>query len=140
MHRSDVAVSDTVAAPGVSSNPRRRRRSIARLAAATTASAIAAAGLAGPALAAHPLHAKPAAKSHAAMPTSYDFTTLDNPGDPTFNQLLGINTSGEIAGYFGSGQAGHPNEAYLIGAPYTSFAAADYPGAVQTQVTGINNA
>ena len=34
--------------------------------------------------------------------------------DPTFNQLLGINNEGRIAGYFGSGAANHPNKGYTI--------------------------
>jgi hypothetical protein len=66
------------------------------------------------------------------------FTTIDNPGDPTFNQLLSINDSGVIAGYFGSGAAGHPNQAYLTAPPYTKFTPANVPGSVQTQVTGLN--
>lgn len=70
----------------------------------------------------------------AANPT---FTTIDNPGDPTFNQLLGINKSGVISGYFGSGQAGHPNIGYTIAPPYTTFVPDNLPGSVQTQATGI---
>lgn len=87
---------------------------------ATLAAAAAAAVLAGAA--------------HAA-PT---FTTIDNPGDPTFNQLLGINNSGVISGYFGSGAAGHPNQGYTIAPPYTTFASANLPDSTQTQATGIN--
>lgn len=45
------------------------------------------------------------------------FTTIDNPLDPTFNQLLGINTAGVISGYYGSGAPGHPNQGYTIAAP-----------------------
>ena len=41
-----------------------------------------------------------------------NFTTLNNQADPTFNQLLGINDQGVIAGYFGSGDTGHPNQGY----------------------------
>lgn len=70
----------------------------------------------------------------AANPT---FTTIDNPADPTFNQLLGINKSGVISGYFGSGQAGHPNIGYTIAPPYTQFASDNLPESVQTQATGI---
>jgi len=40
---------------------------------------------------------------------SYGFRTLDDNADLTFNQLLGINDEGLIAGYFGSGAQGHPN-------------------------------
>ena len=68
---------------------------------------------------------------------SYGFSTLDNAADPTFNQLLGINDSRVIAGYFGSGAQGHPNKGYLLaGGAYTSE---NFPGSVQTQVTGLNN-
>ncbi|ARN83145.1 hypothetical protein DSM21852_27290 [Methylocystis bryophila] len=66
------------------------------------------------------------------------FQTLDNPADPTFNQLLGINNSGLIAGYFGSGAAGHPNQGYTL-TPPASFTSVNFPGSTQTQVTGLNN-
>jgi len=72
--------------------------------------------------------------------THFSFVTLDNASDPTFNQLLGINNAGTIAGYFGSGAAGHPNKGYTIAAPYTAFVADNLPGSVQTQATGINAA
>jgi len=74
------------------------------------------------------------ATAFAGSPT---FTRIDNPGDPTFNQLLGINNAGVISGYFGSGQAGHPNQAYTIAPPYTNFVADNLPGATQTQATAI---
>ncbi|MBO0732145.1 MAG: hypothetical protein J2P57_22985 [Acidimicrobiaceae bacterium] len=68
------------------------------------------------------------------------FQTLDNPADPTFNQLLGINDHGTIAGYFGSGaDAAHPNKGYLLPAPYNAYTNENFPGSVQTQVTGLNN-
>jgi len=67
------------------------------------------------------------------------FTNIDNPADPTFNQLLGINNDGVISGYFGSGVAGHPNQGYTIAPPYTNFVPDNLPGSVQTQATGIAN-
>jgi hypothetical protein len=76
----------------------------------------------------------------AASAQSFTFTTLDNPGDPTFNQLLGINDHGVIVGYFGSGAVGHPNIGYEIAPPYTKYKSNNQPGSVQTQATGINNA
>jgi probable HAF family extracellular repeat protein len=71
-----------------------------------------------------------------AAPT---FQTVINPADPTFNQLLGINNSGLVAGYFGSGfDAAHPNQGYTysggVFSPPTNF-----PGSMQTQLTGLNN-
>ena len=92
--------------------------------------------------------AKPAASHMADMPgmpaahhTAYGFTTLDNANDLTFNQLLGINNEGVIAGYFGSGAAGHPNKGYLLFPPYGqgSYANENFPGSTQTQVTGLND-
>ena len=59
-----------------------------------------------------------AADSHGVMgvhATAYGFRTLDDHADLTFNQLLGINDDGLIAGYFGSGAQGHPNMGYLLG-------------------------
>jgi len=68
---------------------------------------------------------------------SYGFRTLDDNADLTFNQLLGINDEGLIAGYFGSGAQGHPNMGYEL-AP-GSYRGENFPGSVQTQVTGLNN-
>jgi len=70
----------------------------------------------------------------------YSFRTFNNPRDLTFNQLLGINSRGTIAGYFGSGAPGHPNKGYLL----THFGRGRYinenfPGSLQTQVTGLND-
>jgi hypothetical protein len=70
--------------------------------------------------------------------SSPSFTTIDDPGDPTFNQLLGINNDGVISGYFGSGAVGHPNQGYTIAPPYTAFLSDNLPGSLQTQATGIN--
>ncbi len=75
----------------------------------------------------------------AARAGSYTFATINNPADVTFNQLLGINNGGTIAGYFGSGAAGHPNQGYTVASPYASYTAENFPGSVQTQVTGLNN-
>lgn len=70
--------------------------------------------------------------------TVYTFQTLNNPADPTFNQLLGINNTGTIAGYFGSGSASHPNKGYTL-TPPASYTNENFPGSVQTQVVGINS-
>ena len=64
---------------------------------------------------------------------------IDNT-DPTFNQALAINNAGLIAGYFGNGTT-NPNKGYTVGPPYAqaNFTNENFPGSVQTQVTGINN-
>jgi probable HAF family extracellular repeat protein len=71
----------------------------------------------------------------------YQVITLNDQHDITFNQLLGINNGGEIAGYFGSGNAGHPNKGYVLTPPFAQgdFNSENFPGSVQTQVTGIND-
>jgi hypothetical protein len=68
------------------------------------------------------------------------FSTLNNSNDPTFNQLLGINNRGQIAGYFGSGAKGHPNKGYVLNlSPPASYQNENFPGGKQTQVIGIND-
>lgn len=49
---------------------------------------------------------------------NFAFRTVNNNHDDTFNQLLGINNSGTSAGYFGSGEKGHPNRGYVVRAQY----------------------
>jgi hypothetical protein len=73
---------------------------------------------------------------------SYTFTTLDDQADPTFNQLLGINSSNVIAGYFGIGSNTHPNKGYVLSPPYgqANYTNENFPGSTQTQVTAINTA
>lgn len=101
-----------------------------RVVVTAVATVLGAASLAGPALA-----------QDASGTTNYSFETLDNAHDPTFNQLLGINQRGIIAGYFGSGAAGAPNQGYLLFPPYGqgSYLNENFPGSVQTQVTGLND-
>jgi hypothetical protein len=70
---------------------------------------------------------------------AYTFNDIINPADPTFNQELGINNAGMIAGYNGSGAPGHPNQGYTTTTAGTSFTPENFPGSVQTQVVGINN-
>ena len=79
--------------------------------------------------------------AQAAGQTAYRFVTLDNANDLTFNQLLGINSQGVIAGYFGSGAQNHPNKGYLLFPPYGqgNYRNENFPGSVQTQVTGLND-
>jgi hypothetical protein len=79
----------------------------------------------------------------AEASTTYTFSTLDSIGDPTFNQLLGINDQQVIAGYFGSGTppTTHPNKGYTIDPSYGqgNYTSENFPGSQQTQVTAIND-
>jgi hypothetical protein len=108
----------------------RRASNWVRLALAAAAPVVGAGALAGPAL---------ANSQHGA--SKYTFTTLDNQADTTFNQLLGINQHGLIAGYFGSGASGHPNQGYVLTAPYGqgNYRNKNWPESTQTQVTGLND-
>ena len=110
------------------------KRSARRVAAATVASGLITAGA---------LALGTTAASAATLNAGHgnQFTTLDNAQDVTFNQLLGINDRGVIAGYFGSGAQGHPNKGYQLLPPYGqgSYVNENFPGSVQTQVTGLNN-
>ena len=89
----------------------------------------------------HGHHHQASGRHAMKMTVRYSFRTLDNPADPTFNQLLGFNNRGVIAGYFGSGAAGHPNKGYLLLRTRAGFVirGENFPGSVQTQVTGLND-
>ena len=81
------------------------------------------------------------AAAAAAPAAGYQFVTLGSHHDRTFNQLLGINNNGVIAGYFGSGAAGHPTKGYTIRPPYAqgNISNENFPHSKQTQVTGLND-
>jgi hypothetical protein len=86
--------------------------------------------------------ARAGASASRVLPNrSFVFTTLDDQADPTFNQLLGINDHGVIAGYFGIGSPSHPNKGYTLVPPYgqSNYMNENFPGSVQTQVTAIDN-
>jgi hypothetical protein len=85
--------------------------------------------------------AVPAAVAGPRAPRAYSFRKIDNGADRSFNQLLGINNSGRIAGYYGSGLHGHPNKGYLVSRPYgpSAFRGVNVPRSSQTQVWGIND-
>jgi hypothetical protein len=86
---------------------------------------------------------RPVATARAA--TTYTFFTLDNANaaddpefnDANFNQLLGISNADVIVGYDGDGTT-KPNKGYLL-VPTNHYANENFPGSVQTQVTGLNN-
>ncbi|MGA8098420.1 MAG: hypothetical protein WB810_07160 [Candidatus Cybelea sp.] len=71
----------------------------------------------------------------------YRFRTLDNPADPTYNDLTGINNAGVISGFYGGGGSGHPTKGYTLAPPYTrsSYTSENYPRSTQTQVIGIDS-
>jgi probable HAF family extracellular repeat protein len=114
----------------------RIKRSVAALA-VTLAGSAGAVGLLSSAAA----HAGTTTHAGPTTSTTYTFTTLDDQADPTFNQLLGINKNNVIAGYFGSGLAGHPNKGYVLHPPYGqgNYVNENFLGSAQTQVTGIDN-
>ena len=98
MNRSHTAAPDGARPVTLNRRVRRLAARSRRVAVAASVSVLGVAALAVPAAASAPRH-----HGHART-TTYTYTTLDNLTDPTFNQLLGINNGGLIAGYFGSGQ------------------------------------
>jgi hypothetical protein len=72
-----------------------------------------------------------------------NFFVLDNPGDPDFNQLLGINDGKVIVGYFGDG-AVVANNGYVL-VPQNHYSTENFTNltppdfASQTQAIGISN-
>ncbi len=67
---------------------------------------------------------------------AFNYQTIDDPQDPT-TEVLGINNLGKIVGYYGDG----PTDGFYALAPYgpNNFKKIDYPGAVSTVATAVNN-
>jgi hypothetical protein len=65
--------------------------------------------------------------------TSYNFQTINYPHD-TFTQLLGLNISGEIAGYHNV----NDNKGFTYELSTKKFTNENYPGSAATQVIGID--
>jgi len=81
--------------------------------------------------------------SETASNSDKYFFVLNNPGDPNFNQLLGISDARVIVGYFGDGTV-VPNNGYVLVPKnhysvenFTNLPSGDF--ASQTQAIGINN-
>lgn len=121
-----------------------RPRLVALLSGAAVVSAslaVAGCSAATPSLALSAASSSTSARVTTGQAGAYQAVTLNDHGDLTFNQLLGINNAGQIVGYFGSGSAGHPNKGYALQPPFSrfNFSSRNFPGSAQTQVTGLNN-
>jgi hypothetical protein len=73
--------------------------------------------------------------------SGFTFTTVDDQADPSFNEILGIDDGGRLVGFYGSGSTSDPSEGYIVSPPYqqNNFRKESYPGAVDTELTGIND-
>jgi hypothetical protein len=94
------------------------------------------AGLAAAAVAISGLVGGAANAGAATKATTYKFTNVVNPADPTFNQELGINDQQVIAGYYGNGTTNN-NVGYNVVPPVlrgTHFAGRPF-GCADMQVT-----
>jgi PEP-CTERM motif len=100
-------------------------------------------------IAAAALAACGAALTPTGAQAGYSFETINDPADKpfppppamggvTFTNLMGINSSDSIAGFYGSGQAGDPNTGFSLTLPNT-FAPDNFPGMPQTQITALND-
>jgi len=77
---------------------------------------------------------------HPAGSSSWTFTTLDNPDNPNYNELLAINNVQKICGFSGSGSQSDPSRGYCVAdAGNSNFKNENYPGALDTEVAAVNN-
>jgi hypothetical protein len=84
---------------------------------------------------------KTLAAPRSAHAIRFTFQTLGDANDPGFNELLGINNESHLAGFYGSGSASNPSNGYVALPPYqqNNFRLENYPHALDTDVTSINN-
>ncbi len=72
--------------------------------------------------------------------TSWNFSTLDDPNNPSYSELLGINNEKKICGYYGAGTTGDPANGFCLAEQGNAhFRQHDYPTALDTYVTSLNN-
>lgn len=81
-----------------------------------------------------------AASSDLEGRSRWGFTTLNNPSDPRFNELLAINNLGKICGFDGSGAGKDPSDGYCVSKfGHSNFRTENYPNGLDTYVTSLNN-
>ena len=72
--------------------------------------------------------------------TSWNFTTLDDPNNPSYSELLGINNEKKICGFAGRGTPSSPATGFCLAEQGNAhFRAHNYPTALDTYVTSLNN-
>lgn len=84
----------------------------------------------------------PTAAAPANAP-SVEYRVASAPADRTFTELLGLNDVNKAVGFFGSGaDAKHPTHGLVLTLERRDIdvTTVNIPGAVQTEVTGVNNA
>jgi hypothetical protein len=75
-----------------------------------------------------------------ARPSRWKFSTINNPSDPRFNELLAIDNLGKICGFYGNGTKKHPSDGYCVSKlGQSNFRPQNYPNALDTYVTSLNN-
>ncbi len=75
------------------------------------------------------------ASSVRASSRSFSFKTLNNPKDPNFNELLGINGLGQISGFYGTGYDASPSHGYVL-LRKKRYVREKYPGSSGTVPVG----
>ncbi len=85
--------------------------------------------------------APPAQLARVSGTSGFNFMTVDDQADPSFNEILGINDGAKITGYYGSGSSSDPSVGYIVVAPYgqNNFRKESYPGSLDTELTGLND-
>lgn len=92
----------------------------------------------GPAL--PPAASQAAGRDVETRQSSWKFTTVNNPADHRFNELLAINNLGKICGFDGNGSGRDPSDGFCVSKfGQSNFRTDNYPNALDTYVTSLNN-
>lgn len=77
------------------------------------------------------------ATGRAVIP--FKFVTVNNPNDPYYTLVTGVNQLGKIVGYSGHGTTGNPARGFAAEPPYDKFRGINYPGGLDTYPTSLTN-
>ncbi len=100
-------------------------------------------GCGGPASSVTPAGAVPGGGGARAggQTVTYAFTSIDDPVNPNFTEVLTLNNENKIGGFYGSGAPSDPRHGFMALPPYgaQNFRTIDFPSATDTIVTSLNN-
>src|SRR5271165_3073324 len=72
-------------------------------------------------------------------PYKFSYSTLNDPASTTFNRAMGLDELAQVVGYYGSGTSSDPSRGYTSLVPYTKFHEINYPSAINTIPTSLND-
>lgn len=76
---------------------------------------------------------------HNSSKITFHFATVNDPSDPGFTRVTGVNQLGKIVGYYLSGHEGGTARGFSSEPPYVKFRGINYPSGIETYPTSLSS-